>query len=299
MVQVWLGQLASLGISEWRETFERQYGRRPRMLDIGCGYGRVMNLFDRIGFDVAGIEINKTAVKYVRSAFGYPVEEVDLFDYSPPDRYELISLCHLIEHVPDPSAAIDKVLSLLSPDGLLFLETPWAEDIGQYDQRYRDIYHTLFFNHLSFFLLGLKHGLAVRSSQRISFFTDDYHKYIQLVYQRSGRMEISASHVRSLGALFNGLEREHSDAINERQDQWKQIQTLTVSDVITLKARELRSAMGGVYLAYKSLPLRDFAVKCLRKAASVVQKNLKALTAFNKSTFLCLGLTPFVYKTLC
>jgi hypothetical protein len=112
-------------------------------------------------------------------------------------------------------------------------------------------------------------------------------------------MEISASHVRSLGALFNGLEREHSDAINERQDQWKQIQTLTVSDVITLKARELRSAMGGVYLAYKSLPLRDFAVKCLRKAASVVQKNLKALTAFNKSTFLCLGLTPFVYKTLC
>jgi SAM-dependent methyltransferase len=247
LIQVWLEQLVSLGISEWRENFERRYSRRPRMLDIGCGYGRVMNLFDRLGFEVSGIEINKAGVDHVRSSYGYLVEEVDLFDYSTPDRYDLIGLWHVIEHVPDPSVAMEKVLSLLSPAGLLVIETPYAEDNGQYEQRYRDIYHTLFFNHLSLFLLGLRHGLSVHRSQRISFFLlGDYHNYIQVVYSRSGCMEIAASHVQSLGALFNGLEREHSDAISKRFVEFEEYRRAVESSLswrLTRPLNRLRNAL--------------------------------------------------------
>lgn len=221
-IPIWLNQFKALGIADWATEFAGRHSRRPRMLDVGCGYGRLMHLFDLMGFEVKGIELNPDAVQSVRSSFGYTVEACDFSDFSPRETYDVICLCHVIEHVIDPSATMKRLADLLSPGGLLLIETPWAEDRGTYEDRYCDIYHTLFFNHLSLCLLGLNNGFAVRATQRICFADDARHKYVQVLYSRPDTLEIAAvppAQAASLGALFCRLERENSNAIDHGWEQ--------------------------------------------------------------------------------
>lgn len=215
---IWLEQFRTLGVSDWAVEFMKRHGRRPRMLDAGCGYGRTMYLFDRMHFEVSGIDLNPEAIRHVKSSFGFPIEECDLADFDPPEKYDLITLSHVIEHVIDLPATIQKVVSLLSPDGLLFIETPWAEDVGDYVNRYCDIYHTLFFNHLSLYLLGARHGLSILNAQRICFIGGARSKYLQILYSGFGQAEtqdLPPAFVTSLAATFNRLEQECSDSIDQ------------------------------------------------------------------------------------
>lgn len=225
-VTIWLEQLSNIGLQQWVTDFEKKHSRRPRMLDVGSGYGRILHLFDLMGCEVHGIDLNRDGIEYIQKEYGFDVEFCDLFAYDPTVKYDLVTLFHVIEHVCDPRRAFAKIESLLSEDGLFLLETPWADDVGLYDERYCDIYHTLFFNHLSLFLLGARHDLSVRSTQNISFVNEDYlvdeakkppafHKYLQVLFERRAvRNEFNSNCVKALGATFNRLEAECSSSIS-------------------------------------------------------------------------------------
>ena len=45
-------------------------------------------------------------------------------DFSSPDRYDLILLLNLIEHVADPRAVLTRVHELLEPGGVAWIQTP-------------------------------------------------------------------------------------------------------------------------------------------------------------------------------
>jgi len=233
LAPTWLDHFYKLGIGEWRHSFIDRYGRPPKMLDIGCGYGRILKLFDMMGFEVQGIDVHDTAVEYVKSNMGYPIKKINLFDLSPTAKFDFLVLNHFVEHVPDPKVLITKVKDLLSEDGLLFIETPWADDGGHYDHRYRDIYHTLFFNHLSLLLMGLHSGLSVNRTQRTNYSGyGQYHKNIQVLYSISNQHDLSSSDISSLAAMFNSLEREHSDMFNkcaQQEDYPERLQAIEAS----------------------------------------------------------------------
>ena len=149
LIPVWIDQFKSLGVQEWKAALNAKHDRKPRMLDVGCGYGRVMHLFDLMGFEVQGIDIDPHAAAYVSKMFGYRVERRSLSDASSLGQFDAVGLFHVIEHFTDLDRSMAQVVGLIAPGGCLIIETPWAEDHGRYEQRYCDIYHTAFFNHLS------------------------------------------------------------------------------------------------------------------------------------------------------
>ncbi|MFQ5668843.1 MAG: class I SAM-dependent methyltransferase, partial [Candidatus Binatia bacterium] len=97
------------------------------VLDVGCGDGLLLDSFARAGFprhDLVGIDFHPLAVELAR-ARGHRIVEgrFEAADLGAA-RYRLIVMNQLIEHLPDPLAALHKLHGLLVPGGHVFLETP-------------------------------------------------------------------------------------------------------------------------------------------------------------------------------
>jgi len=96
------------------------------LLDIGCGCGFLLKSASDIGWDVCGIDISESEVKYAKTQFGvnakvahFP-EEVNLPHYF----FNVITMFDLIEHLPNPFKGLKKCFHLLYPGGFLVIGTP-------------------------------------------------------------------------------------------------------------------------------------------------------------------------------
>src|SRR2546426_5645717 len=103
---------------------EKRYGRKGRLLDVGCALGDFLLEAKAAGWDVAGVEISTFAAQRAR-ARGLRVtagrlEELDL----PAASFDVITLYEALEHLTDPVATLAAVHRLLVPGGLLHLVTP-------------------------------------------------------------------------------------------------------------------------------------------------------------------------------
>ena len=127
--------------SRWRSARAGQYIRHlpgpapgARLLDVGCGDGGFLRVARALGYQASGIEIDPEAARLAR-AQGFEVYE-GLLDAAPvsPASLDQVTLSHVIEHLHEPVAALDRLRGWLRPGGRLWLQTPNAEGRGA--QRY-------------------------------------------------------------------------------------------------------------------------------------------------------------------
>lgn len=98
--------------------------RAPRLLDVGCGYGGFVSLMRSRGWEAEGVELSPVAVA-AASAKGIPVRLGTLEEFPGPDAaYRAVTLFYVLEHLPDPMAALEKAFALLEPGGALLLRIP-------------------------------------------------------------------------------------------------------------------------------------------------------------------------------
>ena len=99
-----------------------------RFLDIGCGSGRLLHLAKRSGSIVKGLELSVEMADLARRSTGADVVVGDFMRLDPTaERYDLIALRHVLEHLPDSRLAMTKVNRLLKPGGHALLEFPNIE----------------------------------------------------------------------------------------------------------------------------------------------------------------------------
>ena len=105
-------------------------GGRGRVLDVGCGNGEFLAQMRTLGWEVEGIDVDTEALAHARAA-GVPVREATLSDLDPGrERFDAITLGHVIEHLHDPRGALARVRTLLRPGGMAWLATPNVEALG-------------------------------------------------------------------------------------------------------------------------------------------------------------------------
>jgi len=113
-----------------RLALVRRVGHGARVLDIGAGIGTFLALgHARFGWDVVGTEVSKSAVQLARERFDLElqlglVENMNL----PPASFDLVTLWHVLEHVPYPSQTLRLCHSLLKPGGWLAIGVPNDSD---------------------------------------------------------------------------------------------------------------------------------------------------------------------------
>ena len=98
---------------------------KGKYLDIGCGNGDVLFFAREDGWDVKGLEISADYAKYVKDRLGIEVEEANFLEYeNPQEKFDLVSLRHVLEHLPDSVLALNKISGLLKERGYAQLEFP-------------------------------------------------------------------------------------------------------------------------------------------------------------------------------
>jgi SAM-dependent methyltransferase len=102
-----------------------RYAPAGRLLDVGCGHGLLLDEARGRGYEVAGVELSRSAAAYARDVLGLPVDEIPLEEVEPAgEGFAAIVLADVLEHVEDPVAAIRRCRELLRPGGVLCVVTP-------------------------------------------------------------------------------------------------------------------------------------------------------------------------------
>ncbi len=100
----------------------------PCWVDVGCGDGALLMTAADFGYRVHGLDARSETARRV-SELGYPVEAGDFLAWTPPaaaGELRVLSLMDVLEHLPDPRAALRHAHTLLAADGLLVLSLPDA-----------------------------------------------------------------------------------------------------------------------------------------------------------------------------
>lgn len=95
--------------------------QKSSVLDIGCGTGAFLDFMKNKGFEVLGVESNKKARNIcVESKLQVNATEEGLVSNS----FDMISLWHVLEHLPEPEERLAAYRDLLKPGGLLVIAVP-------------------------------------------------------------------------------------------------------------------------------------------------------------------------------
>ena len=123
-----------LSITQWGddfcwEDFKHALGKEKKYLDIGCAAGLAVRIFEKCGWRTEGIDIDQKAISFGRSkGLNLRIGSIDSLQ-ALNNRYHVITLIDVIEHVGDPTELVQKIYQLVAPGGLFVVKTPSADSL--------------------------------------------------------------------------------------------------------------------------------------------------------------------------
>lgn len=106
------------------------YAEKGTLLDIGAGTGDFLNQAKKSGWDVTGIEPSAAARKRAfEKGINLFEEEAEVGER----KFDVITMWHVLEHVPDVQKQIEWIKNHLSTDGVLIVAVP---NFNSYDAKY-------------------------------------------------------------------------------------------------------------------------------------------------------------------
>ena len=101
------------------ETFIRDYDLQDRkVLDVGSGDGYLQDLVA----DYTGLDIAKTAARYYHKPLVHGTATAMPFEHN---TFDAIWTIWVLEHIPNPEAALAEMRRVVKPGGLLYLHPAW------------------------------------------------------------------------------------------------------------------------------------------------------------------------------
>jgi 2-polyprenyl-3-methyl-5-hydroxy-6-metoxy-1,4-benzoquinol methylase len=124
-----------------------------RILDIGAGYGFLLNKLGENGYRCDGIEISSSRREVAQRLFpGNMFVHNILYDDLTElhGEYDLVTAFQVLEHIPSPGLFLARIRDLLTPGGKIILEVPNVDDHAlTLSRAYRDFFWQR--AHLSYF----------------------------------------------------------------------------------------------------------------------------------------------------
>jgi SAM-dependent methyltransferase len=120
-------------IMRYHDFFVDRVHAGERVLDVGCGKGELAyDLASRAGAHVTGIDVNATSLAFARERFRSPrleLVQADALTWSPPERFDVVVLSNVLEHIDDRVTLLRRLREQAAPDRLLIrvpvLERDW------------------------------------------------------------------------------------------------------------------------------------------------------------------------------
>lgn len=105
---------------------EEHAPNKGKILDVGCFNGYFLDEARSNGWDVYGVEPKKSAAIHATDKLNLiNVYNGTLMEANYPDNYfDVVTLYHVIEHLPTPSIVLQEISRIIKKDGLLVVEAP-------------------------------------------------------------------------------------------------------------------------------------------------------------------------------
>lgn len=134
------------------------------ILEIGSGEGSnllaIQSILPIAEYDA--IEPSIKSQEILKDHGIQPIASDVMANWQSTKKYDLIVMRHVLEHMMDPSAVLQKIRSQLKPDGLAYIAVPNAlNPRGQIESFWLRIVHTYYFNRHTLKGILEKNGLAI------------------------------------------------------------------------------------------------------------------------------------------
>ncbi|MBT8257142.1 MAG: class I SAM-dependent methyltransferase [Bacteroidia bacterium] len=210
-------RVKAINLNRKIKLIESQDSDSKRLLDIGCGTGDFLHLAKTNGWAVSGIEPNEQARSIASSKNGPVIFDPAEWKNREEDLYDVITLWHVLEHLPDPSKAIQDYFKILSEEGSLIIAVPnfRSFDASYYKSNWagydvpRHLWH---FSRDSIEILAEQNNFKLKSVHPMKF--DAYYVSLLSEKYKSGWMNIfNAFFVASRSNLKASRSGEYSSLI--------------------------------------------------------------------------------------
>lgn len=112
---------------------------KKSLLDIGCGTGDFLKICKTNNWEVFGVEPNMKAREL--AMLKNQISIAESLDEISNKKFDVITLWHVLEHVPNLEAYINKILNLLQSEGTLVIAVP---NYNSFDAKYYKKYWAAF-----------------------------------------------------------------------------------------------------------------------------------------------------------
>ncbi|HCM76981.1 MAG TPA: hypothetical protein DIS90_11400 [Cytophagales bacterium] len=177
---------------KWKHGLVTKRKKKGSILDYGCGTGEFLAYMRKQNWETTGVEPSLTARQKANELV--PDSVFHRLEDLPESKYDIITLWHVLEHVPKPEELIVKLKLLLKKDGLIFVAVPNHQS---YDAKYFKSYwaaydvprHFWHFDQNNMELLLFNYGFKLL--QKMPMKLDAY--YVSLLsakYKNNGRQNL-------------------------------------------------------------------------------------------------------------
>ena len=183
------------------------------LLDIGAGTGHFAAFMASKGWDVIALEPDAQARKVGKEKLGLDIQPLENLAQQPEEKFDVVTLWHVLEHVHDLNGYMNHFKSILKPEGVLIIAVPnhLSKDAVKYGNKWaaydvpRHLWH---FSPRSMEILLQRHQFSLQ--KKIPMPLDGY--YVSMLsekYQDNG-------FIRPLSAFLAGTKsllasRKNSD----------------------------------------------------------------------------------------
>jgi 2-polyprenyl-3-methyl-5-hydroxy-6-metoxy-1,4-benzoquinol methylase len=174
-----------------------------RLLDIGCGNGVLLRNVSSLAptWALAGADLDDRhratveSIPGVERFYAGPAESIQ-------DRFDVITLQHVLEHVPEPAGLLSHLGRLLSPGGLIFVQVP---NIAE------NPFDLMVVDHTSHFSPETARTTVRRSGQRTAILATNWApKELTVVVQATGQAtDVETERAVPLSAAQAAAAEEH------------------------------------------------------------------------------------------
>ena len=178
-----------------------------KSLDIGASSGEFVFLMKKLGFDAIGIEPHHGYADYgireydLKILSGALSEKIRLIE---DKSMSLVTMFHVLEHLPNPVQSLKEIARILSPDGYLYIEVPNAT-------RMTSPHYMFFEAHVLYFTKQTLINLLKKSGFDIVFANDE----------DSGNLRVVARFQESLVGSFDaGSDNKHDLISAQAKRKW-------------------------------------------------------------------------------